>query len=230
MIGYELESCTGTELVRFVRTLGKHRYLAGRTHLVHAFAIEAAAGDPVLDEGVAWARRALDGGIDLASKDPRLVRTVGDAELVAVLGAFWEGDGTAAARLRARLAEASAEWDETEEPFDESREEDLFPVLVDAGWELLPLAHLDPERHKGAIQSFDDFEVAKFEEDSAIPPLVTLHELPLLGPVDLLAAIDPRTEQIRAPFVLWQEGHPTYLDYVLRGVLKVAKLPPPEDD
>jgi len=230
VIGYELASCTGAELVRFVRTLGKHRYLAGRTHHVHAFAIEAAASDPGLAEAAEWADGVLDGGIELASKDPRLVRTVTDAELALVLAAFWEGDGTAAARLRTRLAEVGAEWDETEEPFDESREEDLFPVLVDAGWELLPLAHLDPERHKGAIQSFDDFEVAKFEEDCAIPPLVTLHELPLLGPVDLLAAIDPRTEQIRAPFVLWQEGHPTYLDYVLRGVLKVAKLPPPEDD
>ena len=232
MIGYELESCTGAELVRFVRTLGKHRYLAGRTHHVHAFAVEAAAAtaDPGLAEAVAWAREALDGTIDLASKDPRLVRTVTDAELGLVLAAFWEGDGSAAGRLRARLTQIGAAWDETEAPFDEAREEDLFPVLVDAGWELLPLAHLDAERHKGAIQSFDDFEVARFEEDSAIPPLVTLHELPLLGPVELLAAIDPRTEQIRAPFVLWQEGHPTYLDYVLRGVLKVAKLPPPEDD
>ena len=230
MIGYELESCTGAELVRFVRTLGKHRYLAGRTHHVHAIAIAAAAGDPGLAEAVEWAESAIGGGIDPASKDPGLVRTVTDAELGLVLAAFWEGDGSAAERLRARLAGIGAEWDETELPFDESREEDLFPVLVDAGWELLPLTHLDAERHKGAIQSFDDFEVAKFEEDSAIPPLVTLHELPLLGPVDFLAAIDPRTEQIRAPFVLWQEGHPTYLDYVLRGVLKVAKLPPPEDD
>lgn len=66
--------------------------------------------------------------------------------------------------------------------------------------------------------------------ENAVPAVVTLHELPLLGAVDLLAAIDPRTEQVRAPFVLWQEGHPTYLDYVLRGVLKVAKLPPPDEE
>ena len=225
MIGHELENCTGAELVRFVRTLGQHRYLAGRSPQIHAFAIEAAGERAGLEEAFAWSRRALGGGIDLASKDPRLVRAASDAELVAVLGAFWDGDGTAAPRLRTRLEEIGAAWDETALPFDESNEEDVFPVLVDAGWELLPLTHLDAERHRGAIAAFDDWEVARFEEENAVPAMVTLHELPLLGATDLLAAVDPRTEQIRAPFVLWQEGHPTYLDYVLRGVLKVAKLP-----
>ena len=107
-------------------------------------------------------------------------------------------------------------------------EEDLFPVLVDAGWELVPLAKLEPERHRGAIQAFDDFEVARFEEESHVPPMVTLHELPLLGGVELLAAQDERA-RMRAPFVLWQEGNPSYLDYVLRGVLRASKLTIPEE-
>ena len=50
----------------------------------------------------------------------------------------------------------------------------MFPVLVDAGWELLPLsARSIPERHKGAIGAFEDalaFDVAKFEEENALPP------------------------------------------------------------
>jgi hypothetical protein len=233
LIGYELEDYRGGDLVRFVRTLGQHRYVASRLHLVHAFAIEAAAAArpaAALAEAADWARRAIGSGvIDLGSRDERLYRRASDAELVAVLEAFWDDgeDGNRAAaraQLEERLAAIGAAPDPTRAaPFDEACEEELFPVLVDAGWELLPLAHLDPSRHRGAIQSFDDFEVARFEEESAIPPLVTLHELPLLGGVELAHAFDADGRG-RAPFVLWQQGHAEYLDYVLRGILRAAKL------
>lgn len=225
MIGFELENRTGEELTRFVKALGQHRYVASRLILIHAFAIDAAA-DPSIDEANQWARRALSAGgaMDLASKDERLWRKSSDAELNAVLRAFWgENRGAAATRLRNHLSSINVEVDDDALPFDESNEEDIFPVLVDAGWELLPLAHLDWERHKGAIQSFADFEVARFEEESAIPPVASLHELPLLGPVELVNALKP-DGTTRAPFVLWQQGHETYLDYVLRGLLKVSKL------
>lgn len=143
-----------------------------------------------------------------------------------MLETFWtaaDAAEQARTRLRERLASIDALPDEAVAPFDESREEDVFPVLVDAGWELLSLAHLDFERHKGAIQSFDDFEVARFEEESAVPPIVTLHELPILGGLELLAALD-ESGTSRAPFVLWQQGHETYLDYVLRGVLRASRI------
>jgi hypothetical protein len=53
--------------------------------------------------------------------------------------------------------------------------------------------------------------------------VVTLHELPLFGALELAYALgDDGTTG--APFVLWQSGHGTYLDYVLRGVLRAAKL------
>jgi hypothetical protein len=230
VIGFEIGTRTGEELVRFVSSLGKHRYVASRLHLVHAFAFDALAGTPndAVAEAVGWAKRALGagGGIDLASRDERLYRRASDAEVAAVLGTFWSNGPIAEdarTRLRERLGAIDVRVDETLLPFDESREEDVFPVLVDAGWELLPLTHLDFERHKGAIQSFDDFEVARFEEESAIPPLVTLHELPVMGAVELLATVDD-TGTARAPFVLWQQGHETYLDYVLRGVLRAAKI------
>jgi hypothetical protein len=228
VIGFDIGTRSGEELVRFVRTLGQHRYVASRLHLVHAFAIEAAGDHHALGDASAWARRALGaaGAIDLASKDERLYRRASDAETSAVLETFWgSGDATerAKSRLRAHLASIDALPDESHLPFDEQREDDVFPVLVDAGWELLPLAHLDFERHKGAIQAFDDFEIARFEEESAIPPSVTLHELPLLGGIELLAALDGAGTS-RAPFVLWQQGHETYLDYVLRGVLRAAKI------
>jgi hypothetical protein len=229
VIGHEIGTCTGQELIRFVRTLGQHRYVGSRLHLIHAFAIEA-AGDRSIEDATAWAKRALgSGAIALDSKDERLYRRATDAELVAVLTAFWGEDAEdAKTRLRERLRAISALPDESELPFDESREDEIFPVLIDAGWELIPLARLDRERHRGAIQSFDDFEVARFDEESAIPPLVTLHELPLLGGIELLAAFD-ETGALRAPFVLWQEGHETYLDYVLRGILRAAKLAPPDE-
>lgn len=245
MIGHEIDAVSGEQLVRFVRALGQHRYVASRLHLVHAFAIEAAcassaasefeaedaAAVAALAEAKVWAAGVLsDGEVDRASKDERLYRRVTDAELVAVLAAFWN-DGErrerASLALASLLVEIGAEPPDLERlPFDESSEDEMFPVLVDAGWELLPLSGLDPERHKGAMGAFDDalaFEVAKFEEENAIPPPVTLHELPALGALELLATIDADGE-VRAPFVLWSSGNETYVDYVLRGVLKVAKI------
>lgn len=233
LFGEEIPARTGDELVRFVRALGKHRYVASRLHLVHLFAIEAAheaSRDPALAEAAAWAERVrADPSIDRTSKDERLARNVTDAELVSVLSAFWapetaEISARARAALTARLTEADAAIDPTALPFDDEAEEDVFPVLVDAGWELLPLAKLDPERHKGAIDAFEDFEIARFEEENAVPPPTTLHELPAFGATELLFPFDPDDQGVRAPFVLWCSGNETYLDYVLRGLLRAAKL------
>ena len=234
VIGHEIEATTGEELVRFIRALGQHRYVTSRLHLVHAIAVEAAgiSGDPALGEARAWAESVLENDeIDKASKDERLYRRVSESELVAILSAFWVPSPTrptATITLLMRLAEIGvAPPDPEAEPFDESAEEDMFPVLVDAGWELSTLRALDPERHRGAIAAFGDamsFDVAKFEEENAIPELVTLHELPALGPLELLSAVDDQGT-LNAPFVLWTSGNETYVDYVLRGVLKVAKLP-----
>lgn len=235
MFGHELEDVTGEELVRFVRALGKHRYIDGRLHVVHALAVEAAhvaTADPALDEAAAWATRVATGSIDLATKDERLFRKATDAELVAVLDAFWsagERRSVAHEKLRARLTAIDVDVDAecARLPFDEDREDDVFPVLVDAGWELLPIRRFDREKHRGAVDAFGDdvgFEGARFEEENAIPPLVHLHELPALGPTELLAAIDSETGKVRAPFVLWQGGNETYLDYLMRGVMRAAKL------
>jgi hypothetical protein len=220
MIGFELEDVSAAELVRFVRTLGQHRYCEGRLHLVHAFAIDAAGERPELADAREWAKRALGGVVDIASKDERLYRRATDAELVAVLEAFWTGD--AASRLAEHLARIDAMPDASALPFDESAEDETFPLLVDAGWQLIPVEKLDPERHRGAIAAFDDYEVAKFEEENHVPPRTTLHELPALGGVELMHAFE--NDRVRAPFVLWQQGREEYLDYVLRGVLRAAKL------
>lgn len=229
MFAQEIGIRNGDELSRFVRALGQHRYVAGRLHLVHAFVFEAIADAPELDAARSWAATVLgDPAIDAGSRDPQLFRQATDPELAAALAAFWMPGPrreAACAALRRRLGTVSLP-PEDREPFDEAREEDMFPVLVDAGWELVPLAKLEPERHKGAIGAFEDglaFDVARFEEENAIPPIVTLHELPLLGSVELLDPFDDFGDT-RAPFVLWASGHETYLDYVLRGVFRAAKL------
>jgi hypothetical protein len=112
------------------------------------------------------------------------------------------------------------------DPFDERVEDEIHPVLVDAGWELLPLTELDPVRHRGVIEAYDEpilFEAARFEEESAIPPRVTLQELPVLGLVELLRGVDADGE-LAEPFVLWVDGDATYHDYVIRGARKAARL------
>ena len=114
MIGHEIGLRTGEELLRFVHSLGHHRYIASRLHLVHAFAVEAAAAHPgsgqAIAEAAAWAKRALgSGAMDLGSKDERLYTRASDAEVGAVLSAFWgENPEPARRSLRDRLASIDA--------------------------------------------------------------------------------------------------------------------------
>ena len=233
MIARDLPARTPEEVARLVRALGSHRYIAGKLLLVHAFVFDAVSGAsaPDLAEASIWAADTLaTGSIDAGSRDDRLWRPSTERELGAALSLLWtdepEGD-----RARHRLEGLLRSIGASTEPaplFDEEAEETIFPVLVDAGWELLPLGALDPERHRGAIDAFGDpftFDCAKFEEESAKAggdPLVQLQELPALGAAELLHGAEHAI--LREPFVLWTEGHATYHDYVLRGVLRAAKL------
>jgi hypothetical protein len=224
------------QALRLVRALGTHRYVAGRLHLAHAFAVAAVGEDAVGVAGVlgaarAWALATLDrgdGGLELASRDERLWRRCSDAELAALLDAYWTpGPRSRAARgaLRGLLDRHGLPVGH-HEAFDESAEDAIHPLTLDAGWELLGLRELDAERHKGAIASFEDglaFESACFEEETAIPSLPPLYELPAVGATELLdGARDDGT--LTQPLILWVQGNETYLDYVLRGICRAAKL------
>lgn len=219
---------TAAEAARLVRALGRHRYVAGRMHLVHAFAWASLAPSDALAEGQAWAARALGSGvIDIASRDERLWRPSTEEELALVVEAFLAPATAPEARaaLAAWLERADLPLPDAE-PFDEAAEDDAHPILVDAGWELLPLAALDPDRHKGAIQAFGApilFEAARFEEEESVPPPVYLQELPALGPLELLRGSDA-SGALTSELVVWAQGHPTYHEYVLRGVRRAAKL------
>lgn len=223
MHSIDLETSDVEAVLRVVRALGAHRYVAARKHLVHALALDGAPG-----EAGAWARATLaDPAIDAASRDERLLRACTEAEVCEVLARFWSPTDDAE-RERERLADALERLElplPPFDPFDPSGEDDVHPVLVDAGWELIPLAALDPVRHKGLIDWFGEpvmLEAARFEEETSIPPVVHLQELPLLGPRELLFGADGGA--LRDDLVVWVEGHPTYHDYVLAGVRRAAKL------
>jgi hypothetical protein len=236
MIPRSLPAVTGADAVRVVRALGAHRYVRGSLHAVHALAFDAVAAagfDARIDEAARWAEATLEDPDILAdSKDPRLVRAATPEELLVVLEAFWV-PGPRADRVHDRLLERMIALSLpllAHEPFDEEVEDDIHPLLVDAGWELLPLAELDPARHRGVIEAYGDpilFESARFEETSAIPPWTMLQELPALGPVELLQGVDADGALV-LPLPLWTEGDETYQDYVVRGVIKTSKLPAPD--
>lgn len=226
MEGHVLPARDPTDVGHLVRALGGHRYVAGSLILIHATAFHSVVSE-ALGEAQAWAAAILEGGeIDASSRDERLWRRSTEKELAAVLEGFWGAGGEAARLKLASWLQAVdlAVGDGT--PFDEEAEDDIHPLLIDAGWELLPLATLDPERHKGAIDAFGEtilFEAARFDEENEVPPRAHLTELPAFGPVEILRGVNASgllTEEL----VLWTEGNATYHDYVLRGVLRAAKL------
>jgi hypothetical protein len=224
------------EALRVVKALGSHRYVAGRLHLVHAFVFAALPGDVApLAEGRVWARSTLARtDLDPASRDEALWRRSTEAEVVAVMEAFW-GPGDASAAARGALQELLRHHGlllPTHAPFDEAAEDEMHPLLIDAGWELLPLAELDPQRHRGAMDAYGHalaFESARFEEETAIPPPKHLYELPAMGPVELLQGADAEGA-LASELVVWAEGDETYLDYIVRGVRRAAKLPERDED
>ena len=231
MIAIDLGARSASQAAAVVRALGQHRYVVGRAHLVHAVALDALADAPFdeLADAVAWARTTLaDPSIDAASRDERLLRRSSDAEIAAVLSVFWS-TGSVADQARRRLRESFARLElplATNDPFDPEAEEAIHPLLLDAGWELVPLHALDPERHKGAIGAFGErilYDAAAFEEETSIPPLVPLHELPAMGSAELLSALDADGALVE-PLTLWVEGSLTYHEYIVRGVKRAAKI------
>lgn len=218
----ELPAGRVDEALRVLRALGKHRYVAGRMHFVHALAARDLPDDSELRR---WARYVLvDETIDKTSRDERLVRRATEDDLASVLSWFWDDAtaGPACDGLLERIETFGIDLRMTE-PFDD--DDETFPLMIDAGFELLPLAELDPERHRGAIEAFGEliqFDVAAFEEQEHLPSVVHLQELPAFGVAELVHGA--RAGELTRPLSLWLEGNETYQDYVIRGVLRAAKL------
>ena len=232
MIAIDLGVERVDQALRLVRALGAHRYVAGRLHLLHVFAAASVGDDAggVLGDARAWALATIDrkNGLDLASRDERLWRRCSDAEVVAILEAFWApGARSRDARGALRhLLERHGLATDDQAAFDESVEDQIHPMVLDAGWELFGLRELDGERHKGAIAAFGEplaFESARFAEETAIPPASHLYELPAIGAAELLGGADD-SGVLTEPLVVWADGNDTYLDYVFRGIQRAAKL------
>lgn len=226
MEAHVLPARDATDVGNLVRALGGHRYVAGRLILIHAAAFHSVVSDALTD-AQSWAAGILSASeIDASSRDERLWRRSTEKEVAAVLEGFWGAGGDAArAKLTSWLEAADLPVGDGT-PFDEAAEEDIHPLLIDAGWELLPLAALDRERHKGALDAFGDtilFDAARFEEENVEPPHAHLAELAAFGPVEILRGANA-AGLLTEDLMLWTEGNATYHDYVLRGVLRAAKL------
>lgn len=220
MEGRELDITRVDDVLKAVKALGAHRYVAARKHMVHALVLVGSERDE-------WARGVLaNEDIDAASRDERLWRACTEAEVCDVLRRFW---GEESERVRHELADRLEQLElplPRADAFDASGEEDIHPMLVDAGWELLPLRELHPERHKGLLDWYEDrthLENARFEEENAIPPLVHLQELPAIGPRELL--FGAAHGELVSPLVVWCAGDPVYHDYILSGVMKIVRKP-----
>jgi hypothetical protein len=209
------------EALAVVRALGKHRYVAGKTHFIHVLAACDLLDDTDLTR---WAREIIeDDDIDKASRDERLVRRASDDDICAVLSWFFAEPTSARAAdgLLDRLERFGVDVSVREDA-----EDDMFPLLIDAGWELLALAELDAERHRGAIEAYGErihYDVACFEEQEAVPPTVHLQELPAFGVSELLRGA--RDGELTSALTLWLAGDATYQDYVIRGALRSALRP-----
>ncbi len=231
MHSLEFPAKTASQALRVIRALGAHRYVAGRLHLIHAFVFDAIPdgfADGALTEARAWARATLtDPDIEQDSRDERLHRRSTDRELALAISAFWEDSPVRAEACAALLAnlEAVGAVGADSAPFDESCEDDVYPVLIDGGWELLPLSSLERERHKGVLESYEPLalDVARFEEESAIPPRIYLFELPLFGAAELLSAVDEWGD-LAEPLVVWSSCEPAYEAYLYKGILRASRL------
>jgi len=210
------------EALAVIRALGKHRYVAGKTHFIHALAACDLPGDTDLAR---WAREIIeDDDVDKASRDERLVRRASEEDMCAVLSSFFAE--STSARAADGLLDRLERFGVGSQLSEGSDDDDIFPLLIDAGWELLALAELDVERHRGAIEAYGErihYDVACFEEQEAVPPAVHLQELPAFGVSELVRGA--RDGELTSPLTLWLSGDATYQDYVIRGALRSALRP-----
>lgn len=170
-----------------------------------------------------WARSAL---ARPSAADPAPMWRGGDQEIATILDASWVRDDRAstAARLESELRALGCTPHEAT-PFDESLEASMAPPLVDAGWEWLAVSELDAERHAGARAALggDDAVARLAAIEAAGLGETPLCELPLLGAPELLGGVG--ADGALAPgFVVWVDGPPEYVSYVVRGACRAAKL------
>lgn len=220
MLGWSFDARTAEEVARLVRVLGKHRYVQEVDHRLH-WTVDAALREIPLFRAHAEAfeaRRAREPGLELASRDPSLWRSTTADELALVFEAFWtpsEEAGRYAERLLRTLSELGLP-PVGHAPFACPEDEPPHPELVLLDWVLLPVDELDPERHKGALDAMED------SGDEAVPGAPIYQEGPVLAAPEL--TLGAPNGVLVGEFLVWADGPYSYVDYVLRGAAKAAKI------
>ncbi len=220
MYAWSFAARTLDEIERLLRALGKHRYVREADHRLH-FTVDEALSEvaPFAEAHAAFRRRLVaDASLDVASRDPRLWRSAGLDEVLAVLRAFWDPTPEAR-RLAERLERAVAATGLPaleHAPFGCSPESPPHPELVLLDWELLPVGDLDPERHAGALAAMED------SGDEAHPTAPIYQEGPILALPELVSGASNGV--LGEDFLIWSDGPYAYADYVFRGAAKAAKL------
>lgn len=220
MLAWSFDARTAEEVGRLVRTLGKHRYVQEVDHRIH-WAIDATLRElpPFRAHAEAFdARRAREPSLELASRDPSLWRPATADEIALVFEAFWT-PGDDAARYAERLLRTLSDLGlppVTHAPFACPPDEPPHPELVLLDWVLLPVDDLDPTRHQGALDAMED------SGDEAVPGQPIYQEGPILAAPEL--TLGAPNGVLASEFFVWADGPYTYVDYVLRGAAKAAKI------
>jgi len=222
MQAWSFAARTPEEVGRLVRALGKHRYVREVDHRVH-WTIDKALADsaPFRRHAEAFeALRSRDPEIDPASRDPRLWRSCSADEVTAVLDAFWMPAPELPDRVET-LLRLTAELGllPMHEPFASPPDDPPHPELVLLDWMLLPVDELDTERHAGALAALED------SGDEIDPSAPIYQEGPALALPELVGGA--HNGVLAEDFLIWADGPYAYVDYVLRGVAKAAKLVDP---
>lgn len=226
MLAWSFAARMVDEVARLLRALGKNRYVREVDHRVH-WAVDAALVDlPAFAEHAHAfeARRRNEPDLELGSRDPRLWRPASVDEVIAVLTAFWgpgEEADARAERLADALLAAGIEVPERE-PFEADPDEPPFPELVLLDWVYFAVDELDAEQHAGALAAL---EAAGEPVEAPSEPVYV--EGPSIGPAELTLGAPHGV--LDDDLLVWADGPYAYVDYVLRGASKAAKLlDPPE--
>jgi hypothetical protein len=225
MIAWAMAARTADEVGRVLRALGKHRYVREvdlRIHWSVDRALADLASQPFSRHAQAFAELcARDRELAAESRDPRLWRQAGADEVAAALDAFWTPGPEAERRAHEleRTVAALPLPPAAHEPFQSSPDDPPHPELILLDWVLLPVDELDAERHAGALGALED------SGDEIDPSAAIYQEGPTIALPELLRGA--HNGVLQEDFLIWSDGPYAYVDYVLRGVAKAAKLVDP---
>jgi hypothetical protein len=223
MLAWSFPARTLDEIERLIRALGKHRYVREIDHRIHWTVDQALADLPAFArhaEAFA-ARRRLERGLEIGSREPTLWRPASVDEVIAALRALWTLDAEADRRQDAllRALEETGLPRATHRPFTSAPDAPPHPELVLLDWVLYPVDELDADRHRGALEAMEE------AGEEINPSAPVFQEGPTLAAPELCDGA-PGGE-LEEDFLVWSDGPYSYSDYVFRGAAKAAKLAEP---